>query len=165
MLADGNGDIGNILVSIDKLVRLYKSTNQGQDGVLLIDYLQKLLDDISFALGGINDFKIFVDKNKAQIIDAKYLENGSKSARNTKYKFDLVGLKSICRDVKINSRIFESQSTMIAISAQARANIGDIYSSTQAYLNNGLTDRLKPGKAPTATDQLAYVKTLFNNIC
>ena len=164
LLADGNGDIGNILVSIDKLVRLYKSTNQGQDGVLLIDYLQKLLDDISFALGGINDFKIFVDKNKAQIIDAKYLENGSKSARNTKYKFDLVGLKSICRDVKINSRIFESQSTMIAISAQARANIGDIYSSTQAYLNSGLTDRLKPGKAPTAADQLAYVKTLFNNI-
>jgi hypothetical protein len=53
---------------------------------------------------------------------------------------------------------------MIAISAQARANIGDIYSSTQAYLNNGLTDRLKPGKAPTAADQLAYVKTLFSNI-
>lgn len=161
---DGNGDIGNILVSIDKLVRLYKSSNQGQDGVILVDYLQKLLNDISFALGGINDFKLFVDKNRAQIIDAKYLENGINSAKTSKFKFDLIGLKSVCRDVKIVSRIFESQSTMIAISAQNRANIGDLYSSTQAYLNQGLTDRLKPGSRPSLADQFAYVKNLFNSI-
>lgn len=164
LLSDGNGDMGNILVSIDKIVRLYKSSNQGQDGVILLDYLQKLLNDISFALGGINDFKIFVDKNKAQIIDAKYLENGAKSARDTKYKFDLIGLKSICRDVKINSRIFESQSTMIAISAQNRSNIGDIYSSTQAYLNNGLTDRLRAKVGGNAQAEFNYILGLYNNL-
>jgi len=37
----------------------------------------------------------------------------------------LLSLKSICRDVKIQSRIFESQSTMIAIAAQSQNNVGD----------------------------------------
>jgi hypothetical protein len=165
LMPDGNGDIGNILVSIDKIVRLYKSSNQGQDGVLMVDYLQHLLNDISFALGGINDFKLFVDKNKATIIDTKYLEVGKSGYSSSKYKFDLIGLKSICRDVKINSRIFESQSTMIAVSAQARANIGDIYSSTQNYLNKGLTDRLKGSTSKSdAEAEFDYVKGLFTTI-
>jgi hypothetical protein len=35
---------------------------------------------------------------------------------------------------------------MIAIAAQDRSNVGDLYSSTQVYLNEGLTDRLIPKK-------------------
>jgi hypothetical protein len=81
-----------------------------------------------------------------QIIDAQYLEsktdpNGSK---NDKFVFDLIGLKSICRDVKINSRIFSEQSTMMAIGAASSGynNVGDIYSSTQTAFNRGLEDRV-----------------------
>jgi hypothetical protein len=46
--------------------------------------------------------------------------------------------------VKINSRIFAEQSTMIGIGAAAGGinNLGDIYTSTQQQFNKGLTDRV-----------------------
>lgn len=164
LMSDGRGDIGAILVSIDKLTTLFSDANQGPDGVIMVDYLQQLLDDISAALGGINDFKIFVDKDKGQIFDAKYLESDSEAAKNKKYLLDLFGLNSICRDVKITSRIFEEQSTMIAIGAQGQGNIGDIYSSTYNYLNKGLTDRLHPQKPFTALDAKTLAVEIFGDL-
>lgn len=163
--ATGFGDISSIYVSINKLLEIYRSmASNNKDGVLLVTYLQKLLDSISFALGGINNFKLHNDKNIIKIIDIAYLEKGAKY--NDKFEFDLIGLKSICRDVKISSKIFESQSTMIAISAQNRANIGDIYSSTQNYLNKGLTDRLVPNKVigQQLPDELEYYKAIYANL-
>jgi hypothetical protein len=144
------GLIGNIFVSMDKAIQLYRSLYGGPDGVDIIQLLQEILDAVSLALGGINDFKLFTDRSFVQIIDAKYLEN---SGKDSKFKFDLIGLKSICRDVKINSRIFAEQSTMIAIGAGTAnsdtGNLGDIYSSTQTYFNRGLTDRIM---TPTFND-------------
>jgi len=147
------GLVGNIFVSMSKIIQLYRSLYGGPDGVDIIQLLQEVLDAVSLALGGINDFKLYTDRNFVQIIDAKYLENSSK---NSKFKFDLIGLKSICRDVKINSRIFAEQSTMIAIGAGTAGsdtgNLGDIYSSTQTYFNRGLTDRIM---SPTFDDPTA----------
>lgn len=136
------GSIGNIYISISKIIQIYRNLSGGPDGVDLIQLLQEVLDSVSFALGGINDFKLYNDKNIVQIIDVKYFENDSPK---NKFKFDLIGLKSICRDVKMNSRIFAEQSTMIAIGATSgdkNANLGDIYSSTQNYFNYGLKDRV-----------------------
>jgi hypothetical protein len=147
------GLVGNIFVSMSKIIQLYRSLYGGPDGVDIIQLLQEVLDAVSLALGGINDFKLYTDRNFVQIIDAKYLEN---SGKNGKFKFDLIGLKSICRDVKINSRIFAEQSTMIAIGAgttgDSTGNLGDIYSSTQTYFNRGLTDRIM---LPTFDDPTA----------
>lgn len=164
LMSDGRGDIGAILVSIDKLTTLFNSTSQGPDGVIMVDFIQQLLDDISAALGGINDFKIFVDKDKAQIFDAKYLEQDNETSKDKKYMLDLFGLKSICRDVKIASRIFEEQSTMIAIGAQGQGNIGDIYSSTYNYLNQGLSDRLHPQKPYTKLDARKYAISIYPDL-
>lgn len=144
-LQDGTtniGTVGNIYVSISKILQIYRNLSGGPDGVDVIRLLQEILDACSFALGGINDFKLYNDKSTVQIIDAKYFETEKASS---KFKFDLIGLKSICRDVKINSRIFAEQSTMIAIGAtsgQNNANLGDIYTSTQNYFNWGLSDRI-----------------------
>jgi hypothetical protein len=138
------GYIGNIYISINKLIQIYRGLYSGPDGVNILDYLQEVLDNCSFSLGGINDFKLFSTKNTIQIIDAKYFETGADSKVSSKFKFDLFGLKSICRDVKINSRIFSEQSTMIGIGATSGdiANLGDVYTSTQNYFNKGLTDRV-----------------------
>jgi hypothetical protein len=138
------GYIGNIYISINKLIQIYRGLYNGPDGVNILDYLQEVLDNCSFSLGGINDFKLFSTKNTVQIIDAKYFETGADSKVSSKFKFDLFGLKSICRDVKINSRIFSEQSTMIGIGATSGnvANLGDVYTSTQNYFNKGLTDRV-----------------------
>ena len=153
------GQIGNIYVSISKLIDIYRSKAGSSDGLSVIDFLKDLLEEISAALGGINDFQLYTEKNTIQIIDAKYLEtsddpNGSKSS---KFKFDLLGLKSICRDVRINSRVYSEQSSMIAIGAAASGdnkNLGDIYSTTQQHFNAGLRDRvIKDIQIGTDVDQ------------
>ena len=141
------GQIGNIYISISKIIEIYRSKAGSSDGVSVVEFLKELLEQISVALGGINDFQLYTNKNIVQIIDAKYLElsidpNGSKSS---KFKFDLLGLKSICRDVRINSRVYSEQVSMIAIGAAASGqnqNIGDIYSYTQQQFNKGLKDRV-----------------------
>jgi hypothetical protein len=138
------GYIGNVYVSINKLIQIYRKLYNGPDGVNILDYLQEVLDTISFSLGSINDFKLYSEKNTVQIIDAKYFETGADSKVSSKFKFDLFGLKSICRNVKINSRIFSEQSTMIGIGATSGniTNLGDVYTSTQNYFNRDLKDRV-----------------------
>jgi len=147
------GTVGQIYISISKILQIYRNLSGGSDGVDVIKLLQEILDTCSFALGGINDFKLYNDKSTIQIIDIKYFETKGK---DSKFKFNLIGLKSICRDVKINSRIFSEQSTMIAIGAtsgEQNANLGDIYSSTQNYFNLGLLDRLLKTTYTNSKDQ------------
>jgi hypothetical protein len=161
------GRIGNIFISIPKILDLYRNKGGNNSDVSVIDFLKDLLNQVSISLGGVNDFQLHTTKSTIQIIDVKYLERG---AGSKKYTLDLLGLKSVCRDVKITSRIFESQSSMIAIAAQSKANIGDIYSSTQNQLNKGLRDRILVDKViyddsasskTTATDR---IKSSFGNL-
>jgi hypothetical protein len=171
------GDLRCVYVSIQKIIDVYRELYT-PDGVLVIDLVTKMLDYINLALGGINDFKLQTDRRKGIIIlDVKYLETGK--TKNNKFIFDPLGLKSICRNVKINSRIFSDMSTMISIGAAANNtnNIGDIYSSTQAFFNQGIEDRiqrqvgyelssknqLKIG-TETITGELVYVYQVANNI-
>jgi hypothetical protein len=134
--------IANIYVNIDLLLNEYKSLKNAanDDGVNLMAYMKNILNKISNALGGLNTFVLSSagrDQNTLRIIDTYYLEK-----KDDKYEFDLIGLGSICRSVDIESQIFPEQSTIIAIAAQSRANLGDIYNSTQVYLNAGITDRV-----------------------
>jgi hypothetical protein len=139
LASDNRGKIRNIYVSLQKVIEVYRSKMSGDSSVSAVDFLKDLLSQISRAMGGINNFQLHTTNSTIEIIDVKYLEQG---AKKSKYVFDLMGLKSICRDVRITSRIFESQSTMIGIAAQSTSNVGDLYSSTQTTLNAGLTDRL-----------------------
>jgi hypothetical protein len=155
------GNIGNIYIAIPKILEIYRSKGGNNTDIMLIPFLQDLLSQVSKALGGINDFQLHTTKSTVQIIDVKYLEKKG----NKKYEFDLIGLKSICRDIKITSRIFESQSTMIAVGAGARSNVGDVYSSTQNYLNKGLRDRiLKEKLIEPEKNAIDTAKEMFNNI-
>lgn len=59
---------------------------------------------------------------------------------------NLIGNNSVARNVSAVSKIFQNQTTMIAIAAQNRDNVAGIQSSTNVYLNNNISNRL--------TDQL-----------
>jgi hypothetical protein len=171
------GDISNIWIGVNHIIQKYRQLSGGSNGVDVITLLQNILDDISFSLGGINNFKLYNNRNVLQIIDANYLGTAKK---DDKFQFDLIGLNSICRDVKINSRVFAEQSTMMAIGAASsdHANLGDIYSSTQNYFNNGLTDRVLSAAyiqdesklKITASDgtelsgSMAYYITIYNEL-
>ena len=137
------GILGNIYVNIDLLLNEFKNVknSSNDEGVNFMVYTQNILNKISNALGGLNNFKFSTagrDQNINRIVDLYYLEQNV----NPKYELDLMGLGSICRNVDIESQIFQEQSTIVAIAAQSRANLGDIYNSTQVYLNAGLEDRI-----------------------
>ena len=138
------GKIGEIYVNISLLLAEYKNikNSANDEGVNLTIYFKNILNRISNALGGLNNFSLSTagrDQNTLRIIDLYYLEQDDSK---NKYEFDLMGLGSIIRDANVESQIFENQSTIIAIAAQSRANLGDVYNSTQVYLNAGIEDRV-----------------------
>jgi hypothetical protein len=137
------GLIGNIYVNVLEVVSLYKEQAVSNNGyVYLGKFLSALLNKISYSLGSINDFDKFVTNNKVVIIDKHYTEVGSESAYVNKFKVNILGNNSIVRAHKIESKIFPSQASMIAIAAQDRQNISALQTSTYNYANEGLTDRL-----------------------
>lgn len=142
------GRINRILVNIDLLLNVYKElkSSSNESGVVMTDYLKNVLNKISNALGGLNNFVLSTagkNQNTLRIIDTYYF---GQEKKDDKYQFDLLGLGSICKDVSIQSQIFQEQSTIVAIAAQSKANLGDVYNSTQVYLNAGLEDRLAVAK-------------------
>lgn len=166
------GSIGNIYISISKILSIFRTEAAKSDGINVLTLLQKILDAVSFSLGGINNFQVHSTRGTAKIIDVHYLESGTK---DSKFNFSLLGLNSICRDVKINSRIFAEQSTMIGIGAATSGdgginNLGDVYTSTQKQFNKGLTDRILNNiqyvNQPTSTgaSQLTGKQAYYYNI-
>lgn len=145
------GKIKNIFVNISLLLKTYKDmkNSSNDEGVIMLDYIKNVLNKISNSLGGLNNFGLStVGKTQStmKVVDYYYLENGPDSHADQKYQFDLLGLGSICKNVSIQSQIFENQSTIVAIAAQSRANLADVYNSSQVYLNAGLDDRIALNK-------------------
>lgn len=137
------GQIGNIYINIKELISIYKQESISNRGYV---YLGKIINEImsraAFSLGSINDFDKFVKEDKIVVIDKHYTELPADSAYSSKFKINVSGNNSIVRNHKIQSKIFPSQATMIAIAAQDRENVSAIQTSTYNYLNKGLKDRL-----------------------
>lgn len=143
-----NGQLKNILLNVDLLLGVYRSMKSSDydNGVVMVDYIKSVMHKVSTSLGGLNNFIVSTagpNQNTAKIVDTYYL---NRQPKETFYEFDLLGLGSICKDVDIESQIFENQSTIVGIAAQSKANLGDVYNSSQVYLNAGLTDRLSKEK-------------------
>lgn len=148
------GLISNIYVNILEVISIYKEQSISNKGyVYLGEFISALLSKISYSLGSINDFDKFVTNNKVVIIDKHYTEVGADSAYNNKFKINIAGNNSIVRSHKIESKIFPSQASMIAIAAQSRENISALQTSTYNYINGGLVDRLFEDKTNKREDQ------------
>lgn len=141
------GQIGNIYLNVQHINRTFNNmVDQNKNGdVHIYSFLKILLDDVSSALGGINDFDVFVEDNRAVIIDKHYTEISSETNSSKKFQLNIFGTNSFIRNFKILSKIFQSQSNMIAIAAgNSRLNLGGVNTSTQQYFNRGLKNRLLP---------------------
>jgi hypothetical protein len=148
------GLISNIYVNILEVISIYKEQSISNNGyVYLGEFISALLSKMSYSLGSINDFDKFVSNNKVVIIDKHYTEVGADSAYNNKFKINIAGNNSIVRSHKIESKIFPSQASMIAIAAQSRENISAIQTSTYNYINEGLVDRLLGEKTNKIEDR------------
>jgi len=150
------GVINNIYLNIECIISTYKEDSLSNNGyVFLGTFLRKILSKVSFALGSINDFDLFVSNNKVAVIDKHYTEPYSETSYSGKYKINVSGNNTIVRSHKIESKIFQSQATMIAIAAQDRENIASLQTSTYNYLNKDLTDRLVGDITTSKEDQTA----------
>ena len=147
------GTIGNVYINIKEAISLYKQQIVSNNGYVYVGkYISDILTKVSFSLGSINDFDKFVKDDKVVIIDKHYTELSSDSKYINKFKINVSGNNSIVRNHKIQSKIFPSQATMIAIAAQDRENISAIQTSTYNYLNKGLEDRLFGNKGNSKTE-------------
>jgi hypothetical protein len=165
------GLIKNVYLNIGCIVDTYKKQSAANNGnVYLGELIDELLTKISFSLGSINDFGKVVLNNKAIVIDKHYTELTSDSLYDSKFKINISGNNSIVRQHKIQSKIFPSQATMMAIAAQDRENVASLQSSTYNYLNKGLKDRLfisstdSKSEKDKKEDSVQYYRNLYENI-
>ena len=137
------GIIGNIYINIGKAISLYKNEQHSNNGsVYLGAYLRSILKEVSFALGSVNNFDLYVEDSTVVIIDKAYAEPPGQTGTANKFIMNMSGNDTIVRNHSIKSKIFPSQATMIAIGAGVNQNLGSVQTSTYNYMNNGLTSRL-----------------------
>jgi hypothetical protein len=137
------GIIGAIYVNIGYLISVYSQQqidNQGSS--ILGATLKKILKDIEYTLGSINDFDLVTIDNKGIIIDKHYVEPISETTKNKKFQISIMGLDTTVREHRVMSKIFEEQSTLVAIAAQNVENVATLQTSTQVALNKNLSNRL-----------------------
>ena len=137
------GIIGAVYVNIGYLISAYSQQHKdGKGSVILGSYLQKILKDIEYTLGSVNDFDISSIDNKAIIIDKHYVEPISDTNKANKFEISIMGLDTTVRDHQVVSKMFEEQATLMAIAAQDRVNVAALQTSTTVELNKNIYNRL-----------------------
>lgn len=144
------GNIGNIFLNIGNLISIIDNISEGSEkGIVdLYTFLKTVMSQVQKSIGNINNFDIHINDNTARIIDLQFIENqgGQIRAKDT-VQIEIFGLKTTARrGCSMNSSVFPSQATMIAISAQAGGGALGFNNSTYIKFNEGLVDRIIPIK-------------------
>ncbi len=162
------GTIGNIYISIGKIIEIYMIESLNNKGkVSLVKFIKAILAELEYSLGSINAFDLYSNDNRLVIIDKHYVEDPNDSQYESKAVINLLGTNTTIREQKTVSKIFQEQSTMIAIAAQDRENIASLQTSTIVAMNKGLTNRLyknlSDSESGAKIDNIAQQKSIFLN--
>ena len=186
------GKIGNIYINLQFLYALSLDNNvEAQDKkekqeISLYDFLKNVMSQVSNCIGNINNFDIHVDPsdNIARIIDINYVNEASKAELTTPnpkrilpekiLELQMHNLSSTVRSYKLESQIFQEQSSIVAIGAQVQGGALGTDSNTMNGFNRGVIDRIIPRKEdPTIiqgdeeqvrNEQLQNLKNNLNTI-
>jgi hypothetical protein len=162
------GEIKNIYLNLKYLYSLTNDPNlktqdpQGKNSLLLSQLITTMLKDVQASIGNVNDFELHIDDKDGvgRIIDLNYI-----SREGTPFQFEIGSNKSIIRDLKLESKIFSDQVSMIAISAQGDSGRLGLDNSTLVAFNKGITDRLIPKKdSPSVISQNDKAETLIASL-
>ena len=143
------GIIGNIYLNIKYLYRLATDpglTTQDPSGKNLLSlsqYITGLMKNVQSSIGNVNNFELHIDDRDGigRIIDLNYIDPDK---LDDNFKFEIGSNKSIVRDLKLESKIFSDQISMMAISAQAESGRLGYDNTTITTYNKGITNRLIP---------------------
>ena len=114
-----DGKLQNVLINIDFALTTFKNlSNNNQQSVDLIGYINAILDGINISLGKLNSFKVVPDDSShcLRIIDNHY--NEELKEENTLILPNF-GTKSLTYDYKFSSKITPKLASQIVISTQA----------------------------------------------
>jgi len=145
---EGNrGIIGNIFLNISNLIEILDSISfQEEKGVVSIYlFLKEVMFQVQKSLGNINNFELHVDGTRdiVRIIDVKYLDE-KEIASDDVYTLKVFGNETTVRNYSIQSAIFPSMTTMIAISAQTVGGVLGYDNGNFIKFNEGLINRIIP---------------------
>ena len=152
------GIIGNIYLNLQFLYSISLDNNlESQDKkekqeIAIYDFIKNVMSQVSNCIGNVNNFDIHVDpidNNIARIIDINYVNNKDKKDilgdKNT-FILQMHNLFSTVRSYKLESQIFQEQSSIIAIGAQVQGGALGTDSNTMNGFNRGIEDRIIPIK-------------------
>jgi hypothetical protein len=157
------GVIGKIYINLQFLYSLSLDNNlESQDKkekqeISVYDFLKNVMSQVSNCIGNINNFDIHVDPidSIARIIDINYVDERSKAEvyddKNT-FILQIHNLSSTVRSYKLESQIFQEQSTIVAIGAQVQGGALGTDGNTMNGFNRGITDRIIPIKEEPLVD-------------
>lgn len=142
----------NFITSI--LSKHRKSDNKGD--INFVDFIQDILNGISKACGGFNEFRIVPDDDTRciRIFDDKRnlppLKPGSKSPYTV---IPVLGKDSLAYSFNYTSKISPNTATQIVIGAQAQpSNLGE-EALAFSHLSKGLINRLSPARSTSTSDE------------
>jgi muramidase (phage lysozyme) len=143
-IADEKGVIGNIYINLNYLYKkitadLGNSDRQERNEINLYDFLKGTLKDCQAAIGNLNNFEIYVDDERASIIDVNF--TGQLSTAQSSFQVEVQNKKSVVRNYTLQSQIFPEQSSMISIAAQANQDLLNTDSASLKAYSSGITDR------------------------
>jgi hypothetical protein len=164
------GIIGNIYLNIKYLYRLATDpglTTQDPSGKNLLSlsqYITGLMKNVQSSIGNVNNFELHIDDRDGigRIIDLNYI---SPDKLDNNFKFEIGSNKSIIRDLKLESKIFSDQVSMMAISAQAESGRLGYDNTTITTYNKGITNRLIPKiNSPSVSNDNYVTENLVSSL-
>jgi hypothetical protein len=139
---------------ITSTLRKYSRSNK-ENNVYFVDFLKDILDGISRACGGFNEFRIVPDDDTrcVRIFDDRV--SSTYNYETAKYlTIPVLGKESIVYGFSYSSKISPQTAAQIVIAAQAQD--GGVKTNKDAlsfsHLNEGLTNRLSPSRVESVTD-------------
>jgi len=153
------GIIGNIFINIKMLYEMSIDSNlEAQDkkeknDIALYDFIKSIMSKVQVAIGNVNNFDIFVENNLAKIIDINYVDpRNPKDVYDEAFQLEMHNLKSTVRSYKLESKIFQEQSSIVAVGAQVGGGALGTDTTSLVAFNRSVLDRIIPIKdAPTDT--------------
>jgi len=164
------GRIMNIFVNCKFIIDKMDELADDKGDVVMIDFLQGILDGVNEGLGGINDFDVFIDEttNTVKVIDKNPLKNRDavleyihgnptlfpyahilpkQEISTALAEFQLFGYKNdhagFVKDFTFTTELTPAFSTMITVGAAANASVVGEENTALSRINKGLVDRYK----------------------
>jgi len=137
------------LVNLDFIastIKKYRGSNTKGD-VNFVDFLKDILDGISKACGGYNEFRIVPDDDTRCVRifdDRRKIKNDNSIADDYYTEIPILGSKSIAYNFSYTSKISPNTAAMVVVAAQAIPNgvQGAENALSFSHLNKGLINRL-----------------------